>query len=196
MKSLTELKPKEAAALEVYVEPAFETDLNRIWSIHRAGRLAVLPNAELGISRGDVWKMLEIDETNYLESEKYQWAQRLRHPSGQQQVLAAIVPETNKVVGMVWPHIEENVRWLAKLYVASSVRGLGVGAKLIGAAKAWHHYQSTTLKVVSYNQPAIRLYEYHGFKQVDEIADGLTVGSKPVPLTVMQYKGVSPDLLN
>jgi ribosomal protein S18 acetylase RimI-like enzyme len=64
--------------------------------------------------------------------------------------------------------------WLLSMAVTSSLRGAGVGSKLIADAVDQLAALGATevrLTVGPNNTPAIRLYERHGFEQVGEHAD-------------------------
>ena len=181
-KLLTKVAP---TAGDIYVEPALTEDARRIWAIYRAGRLASQPNAKLGITRGDVWRQFFSDEV-YAEEIEH-WVSRINNPNENQQVLVAAYG-LDRVLGVVWPNISQGERRLDKLYVARGARGRGIGSKLVEAAKAWHHYEPITLNVAAYN-PALELYEMHGFKAARKIECGYKIADKCVPQVEMVFPG-------
>jgi ribosomal protein S18 acetylase RimI-like enzyme len=172
------------------VTAAAVTDARRIWTIYKTGRLASQANAELGITKQDVWEHLcKYDtERQPVYRQREEWQSRIRQPSSVGQVLVAEQLPSREVQGVVWPNIVDGERWLSKLYVANGVRRMGVASKLIEATLLWHHYEPVRLLVAAYNQSAIKLYERYDFQQVRELQSGYTIAGKPIPQIEMVWE--------
>lgn len=173
-------------AAGVHVRPAEFGDVNSIWSIYRAGRLAAQPCAELGISRGDVYREFFDLGPEGVAEQKELWRDRIRKSNGKQQVLVAGHSELHTIDGFVWANTHDNgERWLERLYLARGRRGLGFGKKLVEAVIDWHNDEPIHLTAAAHNLTAIGLYESHGFEVVEKRECGYTIAGKPVPQVEM-----------
>lgn len=98
-----------------------------------------------------------------------------------QEIAAFAAVAAEEDVGIVWGERDDllhDAAWLASMWVAPAVRGLGVGEALIDAVAAWARVigaRRLLLDVGDHNQRAIDLYARKGFEP-----NG-TTGSYPAP---------------
>lgn len=146
--------------------------------------LATYPNDEAGVSYE--WVKEQTDQ--WLTSE---WLAKSR------EILAEVLEKPNsfysvaemegRIVGFV--HVatnDDNTKELEAIYTSPETFGTGLGDRLMERADQWIDDVTTTLKVVSYNQRAIRFYEKHGFIKVEGSEE---VYKEKMPVIQMIRKG-------
>lgn len=151
-----------AAGSGVKIQSASPEDATAIMNLKRAAWLAAYPNAEHGISIEDIQQKF----TDGMLAEgiaNWQTGIAQEKDGGNRRTFVAKLAD--RVVGFTSPYIEDDgQRRLGALYVAPDYQHRGIGSKLLQQALAWHgDDQDVYLHVVSYNLPAISLYQKFGF---------------------------------
>ncbi len=146
---------------ELTIMEATSEDAPGIAEVQKEGWLTTYVNDDYGVTTEDV-----LSKNFGGESHVGRWAESITKPNTK----TWVVKNGNQVVGFCFIKIEEDVNRLGALYVLSTVRGRGIGGKLVTQALNYlGREKPVELDVVSYNHNAIAFYETFGFKSIGAI---------------------------
>jgi ribosomal protein S18 acetylase RimI-like enzyme len=147
----------------ILIEHAKPEDAEAIMMLKRAAWFAAYPNEEHGVSAEDIRKKFTEDDLRVgIEN----WHRGIANETENGNRTTFVARTKGRVVGYASPCIEEEQRRIGALYVSPDSQGQGIGSKLLGKALEWHGSdQDIYLRVLSYNDNAIRLYEKFGFQK-------------------------------
>lgn len=154
----------------VEIERATPDDAEIICDIRDRAWLEAYPNAELGITAGDVKLNAQGRNGEFIPRRIAHLKEKLaKNDDANPGTFVAKID--GKVVGYMDPIIDEQGRrCIDALYVAPEAQGKGVGGKLMRKVlDLYGRDQDIFLNVVSYNQNAIDIYKHFGFEKIDTV---------------------------
>jgi ribosomal protein S18 acetylase RimI-like enzyme len=122
------------------------------WPLWRAARLAALADSP------EAFPMAGVE---WAEGGEDRWLERLLDGAA----LKVVAVADDAPVGLVRGVLDDGAAWLHSLWVSPSLRGHGLGDRLIEAVEEWARPRAgyVRLEVVPENVRAIALYRRHGY---------------------------------
>jgi len=140
------------------------------------------PNVNFGITEEDIKK-----EPLYTAEVLEQRRKDLRE--GQMRMWVVENPENKEVIAYTSAGVKDGKCVLAGMYVKRSHQGQGLGKELTKRVLEWFgNAKDVYLEVVTYNRPAIRLYEKFGFQKSNVVLkrpEVVFLTGKKMPLVTM-----------
>lgn len=145
----------------ITIERAAPDDAEAIMTLKRDAWLGAYVSQEHGVTAEDILKKF-----GDMPTAIGNWQRGIATETEHGDRMTFVARLNGKVVVYTSPHTEEGQRRLGALYVSPEAQGLGVGTKLLQQAIDWHGRDNDIyLRVVSYNENAIRFYEHNGFQK-------------------------------
>ncbi len=160
----------------ISIEKASPDDAEAIVEIRRQGWLSAYPNPDYGISYENVRKRIEGENGEHLAIAAERWHKGIKEDMASGRRANFVAKLNGKVVGYTAPHVINGQQRLGALYVLPEAQGKGVGRQLLQAAINWYgRDEDIFLRVVSYNQKAIDLYNKFGFRETGNNIEGIRI---------------------
>ncbi len=154
----------------VKIVRAAPSDAETICDIRDRAWLEAYPNAELGITAGQV-ELNAKGKGGEFVPRRIAYLKKHLAKDDHTDLTTYVAKIDGKVVGYIEPCVDEQgCRRIGAMYVAPEAQGKGVGGKLLKhALDVLGHDKDIYLDVVSYNQNAINFYKHFGFEKTDAI---------------------------
>jgi len=146
--------------MKVTIRKSVPNDVYEIREIQRITWPITYPNSQKGITKSDIQKKFEIDETpegkkKIEERKKYYKNKHIR---------IWVAQAEDKVIGYCMTMKEKEYGRVGAIYVLPNYQGRGVGELLIRKALKWlGGKKNIMINVARYNKQAIAFYEKFGF---------------------------------
>ena len=167
----------------VSIHDALPEDASGIARVRHETWLATYPNAEVGVTREDIF-------AKAFESEDQigKWRKAIENQAGPRRLWVA-KNERGEVVGYSQGKRGQEVNEIFGLYVLPAYQGEGVGRALFARVIEWlGDDMSIQLSTATYSYAAIKLYESFGFKRTGEVMEDMSFasGTKVPSLTMVR----------
>lgn len=151
----------------IVIKRAVPADAEAMMHLKRAAWMQTYVNEERGITKEDIEKKFPIGS---LPEATKNWKIGLAGEATQNERATFVAKVDDRVVGYTSPQRQDGQKRIGALYVSPDYQGKGIGSDLLLQAIAWHGRDGDIyLRVVSYNQNAIRFYERNGFQKTGTI---------------------------
>lgn len=148
----------------ITIQQATKEDAPDIQNIFYQTWLTTYPNAELGITRGDIEEKFK---DAFTDKQLAEFAERIAIP--QKGKLVVVARDAGLVIGVCRVFVREHANQLQAIYVLPEHQRKGVGTILWKEAlKFFDKEKDTIVQVATYNTQAIDFYKKLGFVDTGE----------------------------
>lgn len=173
-------EPRTTAEHGLDIVTASVPEAPRIFQIILAGKLATLPNVEIGLYRHHVYAEICGPEGELVGERTAEIEGKITAQDDNTRLLVARNRHTVYACSLL-ERASPGVVNISRFYVHSDAQGLGVGPEMMAAIDGWAEGAPQTLVTQKHNQPAQTFFGRQGFTAVEPYDGGETIAGIHVP---------------